>query len=132
MSPRRRGLTVCAEPGCAELTDTIRCPTHATAKTREYNANRPTAAQRGYDSRWQATRKRYLLAHPTCQHPGCTEPATDVDHIDGLGPLAPRGHDESNLQAMCRPHHTRKTNRFDGGYGNPRRPSDDADRPGSR
>jgi 5-methylcytosine-specific restriction protein A len=122
MSPSRRLRSVCAEPGCPELTDTVRCPNHASAKTREYNANRPNAAERGYDGRWQATRRRCLLAHPTCEWSGCNQPATDVDHLDGLGPLGPLGHDQANLQALCHPHHTRLTNRYNGGYGNPKRP----------
>lgn len=35
--------------------------------------------------------------------------ATEVDHIDGLGPLGPRGFDPDNLQAMSHRHHSRKT-----------------------
>ncbi|MFC8494723.1 HNH endonuclease signature motif containing protein [Streptomyces sp. NPDC057235] len=37
--------------------------------------------------------------------------ATEVDHIDGLGPLGPRGFDPSNWQAMSKAHHARKTAR---------------------
>ena len=45
----------------------------------------------------------------------CDGRGTDVDHIDGQGPSSPRGHDWSNLQAMCHACHTRKTNTHDGG-----------------
>jgi len=37
--------------------------------------------------------------------------ATDVDHIDGLGPNGPRGHDWSNLRALCHSHHSQRTAR---------------------
>ncbi|WP_231626416.1 HNH endonuclease signature motif containing protein [Streptomyces apocyni] len=37
--------------------------------------------------------------------------ATEVDHIDGLGPLGPRGFDPANWQAMSKRHHSRKTAR---------------------
>ncbi|MEU1945275.1 hypothetical protein ABZ554_23285 [Streptomyces sp. NPDC020125] len=32
-----------------------------------------------------------------------------VDHVDGLGPLGPRGHDWANLRAMTKAHHSRET-----------------------
>lgn len=54
----------------------------------------------------------YLLAHPICEDPvGCIEPATDVDHIDGLGPNGPRGHDWDNLRSSCHSHHSKRTAR---------------------
>ncbi|GGM75653.1 hypothetical protein GCM10012275_52940 [Longimycelium tulufanense] len=34
----------------------------------------------------------------------CTEPATDVDHVDD-----PHGHRPENLQSLCRWHHNRKS-----------------------
>ncbi len=81
------------------------------------DAKRPTPAQRGYNTQWQTTRDRYLDTHPQCQWPGCDQPATQVDHIDGQGPLAPNGHDPVNLQALCAPHHSHKTVTQDGGFG---------------
>ncbi|TFB96539.1 HNH endonuclease [Cryobacterium sp. MDB2-A-2] len=47
--------------------------------------------------------------------------ATQVDHIDGLGPNGPRGFDNNNLQALSASHHSRKTASRDGGFGNPKR-----------
>ncbi|MBO3674864.1 HNH endonuclease [Streptomyces sp. NEAU-YJ-81] len=32
-----------------------------------------------------------------------------MDHVDGLGPLGPRGHDWANLRAMTKAHHSRET-----------------------
>lgn len=41
-----------------------------------------------------------------CQHPGCSGPPDEVDHIK-------RGDDHTltNLQALCRDHHKQKTSR---------------------
>ena len=44
--------------------------------------------------------------------------ATDVDHIIPVeGPLDPLFWDETNWQSLCHPHHSRKTNAEDGGFG---------------
>lgn len=65
---------------------------------------RPTTAQRGYGAKWQRTRRRYLRNHPYCEE--CGAQAVDVHHLDELGPLGPRGHDDSNLQALCKSCHS--------------------------
>jgi 5-methylcytosine-specific restriction enzyme A len=81
---------------------------HATDQV--HDAQRGTAAQRGYDGRWQRTRLRYLQAHPhcaSCWQDGRVQAATDVHHItpkrDG------GGDDDSNLQALCHACHSRVT-----------------------
>jgi len=43
------------------------------------DAKRPTAAQRGYDGKWQRERAAYLKAYPVCSR--CGAPATVVNHI---------------------------------------------------
>lgn len=83
-------------------------------------AIRPTTAERGYGARWRRTRKAKLAQQPLCED--CAErgeamPATEVDHVDGLGPNGPRGHDLDNLRSLCKPCHSRKTVRCDGGLG---------------
>lgn len=103
-------LRVCAEPNCPELTTSTRCPAHTKAKRRAEDKRRPNARQRGYDSHWQRTRAEYLRLHPVCEDQrGCIEPATDVHHLDGRGPKGPKGHDHSNLQALCHAHHSSLT-----------------------
>lgn len=73
---------------------------------------------RTYGRRWQALRTAYLAQHPLCEC-GCGMPATVVDH------RTPHGGDPtlfwawSNLQAMTKPCHDRKTAIEDGGFGNP-------------
>lgn len=47
-------------------------------------------------------------------------PATEVDHVDGLGPLGPRGHDWSNLRALTKRCHSRVTARNQPGGWNAR------------
>lgn len=93
---------VCTHPECSQLVaGGGRCRRHR-AKD-----NRPSAAARGYDSRWQRTRGRFLRDHPSCEH--CGSPATEAHHRDGAGPRGPRGHDLTNLAALCKPCHSRVT-----------------------
>lgn len=80
--------------------------------------NRPSAAARGYDRQWRKKRAKYLRKHPFCAESGCSKRATHVDHIV---PLAAGGaDDESNFQSLCHSHHSIKTNKEDGGFGNPK------------
>ena len=100
--------------GCPNLCVTgSRCPDHAKDR-------RPTAARRGYDTKWQRTRQAKLTATPYCEQPGCFKPATEVDHIDGLGPLGPQGHTPGNLRSYCHPHHSQRTARDQPGGWNQR------------
>lgn len=101
-------MKICSQPGCGNLTDKAgRCPDcRRAAEQARGNAN-----TRGYDRAWRQTRHRYLTAHPLCCEPGCPRLATDVDHIDGLGPLGPNGHNPANLRGYCHPHHSQRTAR---------------------
>ena len=100
----------CRHPGCPELVDagTRYCEKHKQLHPEE---NR-SASKRGYGSRWQKARKRYLEAHPLCvecYRQGQYVKATDVDHI-----VPHRGDpelfwDEGNWQALCHSHHSMKT-----------------------
>ncbi|WP_108665159.1 hypothetical protein [Euzebya rosea] len=79
----------------------------------------PTATELGYDHHWTRTRNAYAAAHPDCEcggydrcdHPAgsCTVQPREVDHVDGLGPLGPHGHDWANLQHLCSTCHRRAT-----------------------
>jgi hypothetical protein len=80
---------------------------------------RPSAAKRGYGRAWRAIRADFLRAHPIC---ACGAAATEVDHVISLrrgGSNAP-----SNLQAMCKACHARKTVAVDGALGNGKNLSD--------
>lgn len=100
-------LKVCSRPGCPELTSDGRC----TGCRRQAEQTRGSAAQRGYDRRWRGTREAFLDVHPFCSENACLTIATVVDHIDGLGPHGPRGHDWLNLRPLCKAHHDRRTAR---------------------
>lgn len=56
-------------------------------------------------ARWQTIRRMVLDSEPLCRV--CSEPATDVDHIDGNN----ANNLLSNLQGLCHSCHSRKTRR---------------------
>lgn len=102
-----RALKVCSTAGCPELCPSGRC----TACQAKAEQTRGTATQRGYGKQWRAARRAFLRnpANVFCSEPGCLVAATDVDHIDGLGPSGPRGFDHTNLRAYCHSHHSKRT-----------------------
>jgi len=110
-----RAWSVCSTVGCPTLVPKAgRCEECRAEAERK---RKSTAHQRAYTSKdWQRTRTAFLRAHPYCECDECLAlpevmrpRATVVDHIDGLGPLGPRGHDWSNLRAMTHAHHSRHT-----------------------
>lgn len=107
----RRALKPCAgSPLCPELVAAGNyCPRHALDRNRA----KGSPDERGYDKAWRKTRGLYLYRHPACENCGVTADDTDrplhVDHIDGLGPFGPRGHDPDNLQTLCERCHGSKT-----------------------
>jgi 5-methylcytosine-specific restriction enzyme A len=68
---------------------------------RKRKDRRPSASKRGYGARWQRFRKRFLRDNPWCAR--CPNPATQVHHLDGLGPKGPLGFEPSNCEALCGP-----------------------------
>lgn len=94
----------CQHPGCPATTTGRRCTQHQ----RDYDRQHPRHKLYG-TKRWRQLRGRYITDHPWCAIPGCTLPATDVDHIVPLPDGAP--YDETNLQALCKRHHSQKTQR---------------------
>lgn len=114
-------MRLCIEAGCANPTEATRCKRHQRAKERGYDSRRPSAVERGYGAKWRKTRAAFLRDHPICEDAeGCIAAATDVDHIDGLGPNGPNGHDPANLRALCHSHHSQRTARDQpGGWHHP-------------
>lgn len=118
----RRALKPCADPLCPELVrpPARRCPEHE----REKDRARGTPAQRGYDHRWRAEADRYREQRRKagtyrCDHCGRADGTLEVDHVDGLGPLGPRGYDPENYQLLCRQDHQTKTAHQTGAKGAP-------------
>lgn len=83
------------------------------AKHRRKDNRRP-ARQRGYDAKWERTRVSYL-SHLAKQQGepkalcecGCGQLATDVHHLDGMGPWV--NNDFSNLEGLAHDCHSRRT-----------------------
>jgi 5-methylcytosine-specific restriction protein A len=120
----RRAMSVCSTPGCPELTEGGRCK----GCQERARVLRRATKRKPYDrAAWSRTRLAYLRANPYCECDECMalslllRPlATEVNHIDGLGPLGPRGHDWTNLQSMTKAHHSRITAREQPGGWNDR------------
>jgi len=83
-------------------------------------SKRKTTAQRGYGRKWQKARAAYLAKHPLCVRCEASDrvtAATDLDHI------VPHKGDmvlfwvRNNWQGLCKPCHSRKTAKEDGGFG---------------
>ncbi|WP_246694784.1 HNH endonuclease signature motif containing protein [Methylobacterium sp. WL6] len=70
---------------------------------------RPTAAQRGYGSRWRKARATYLARNPHCRmcaRDGRQTVAVVVDHIEPhRGDQAKFWDTAGNWQGLCQPHH---------------------------
>jgi 5-methylcytosine-specific restriction enzyme A len=118
-------LRPCPSPGCSALVPRGRCPRHAVqAEARlalsraNAEATRPAAHLRGYDHAWSAVRKQFLGTHPLCVV--CAAPATEADHIVSIREAPELRLKWSNLRALCKPCHSRRTAR-DQGFGKARR-----------
>lgn len=98
----------CNHPGCPKLTDGYYCEEHHAL----HSNDRASSSKRGYGSRWQKARARYLKAHPLCvfcKREGKLEKATVVDHITPHRGDRVLFWDEANWQALCKPCHDKKT-----------------------
>jgi 5-methylcytosine-specific restriction protein A len=66
--------------------------------------HRPNAAARGYDHAWSKLRAQHLALHPLCIR--CNAPAVVVDHVKTVRSHPHLRLDPSNLQSLCRSHHS--------------------------
>jgi 5-methylcytosine-specific restriction protein A len=99
--------------GCPELVEYGYCEKHKREDSAiRYDKERGTAAQRGYNKRWQKARMSFLKRHPLCvecEVRGLLRPAQVVDHI-----IPHKGNkqlfwDRDNWQALCKACHDEKT-----------------------
>lgn len=77
-----------------------------------HRGERASSSKRGYNSKWQKARARYLKVHPLCVHCAREErlvKATVVDHITPHRGDPVLFWDESNWQPLCKPCHDKKT-----------------------
>lgn len=70
-------------------------------RRRDNDRRRPNATDRGYDHAWRKARAEFLAINPRCSWPGCTTPASVVDHV-----MPHRGNqvlfwNRANWQALC-------------------------------
>jgi 5-methylcytosine-specific restriction enzyme A len=112
----------CTWPGCGKFSASpgSRCERHRKVASKEYEARRPSAHDRGYTSVWRKAREGFLRNHPTCKLcdlTGRATPSTIVDHVIPHKGDKVRFWDSSNWQALCKPCHDRKTATEDGGWG---------------
>ncbi len=97
----------CPKPGHPPITGRG-CPACARERGRAYDSTRPSAAKRGYDRDWYAFRADYLRRYPACRR--CGQPATEAHHVVPLRAGGLR-FDPSNLEPLCKPHHSQVTAR---------------------
>ena len=113
----------CNKAGCPALaTDGRYCQKHLeelrakqTAERRVRDARRQRGSSKIYGASWRKIRSAHLMDHPLCVI--CGEPAQVVDHV-----IPHKGNPElfrnpDNLQSLCGSCHSRKTARYDGGFG---------------
>jgi 5-methylcytosine-specific restriction protein A len=86
------------------------CAAHAKQQDRSYEAQRGSAAHRGYDYRWAKISSAVLQEEPNCRDPfakGCSQQSAHCDHII---PKRQGGSDaRCNLQGLCSGCHSAKT-----------------------
>ena len=88
-------------------------------RAKAYNAKRDPAITAMYRCKqWFKLRARVKHEEPVCRTRFCGQLATDVDHIRPHKGDPRLFFDRGNLQALCHGCHSRKTSRFDGGFGN--------------
>ena len=85
-------------------------------RTKERDKRKGDRHQRGYGEDWTKLRNAFIQENPLCVEclkEGVTNPENiEIDHIEPIsGVNDPRRLDWSNLQALCRSHHKRKTDR---------------------
>lgn len=92
--------------GCV-LASGERCQ-HSIQRDRErkarFDQTRPSARERGYDTKWQKEAKAYLAAHPHCRM--CGNPSQVVDHITPHKGDRRLFWSRSNWQPLCVPCHS--------------------------
>lgn len=90
------------------------CPARQKKKWQDYDAQRPSSTERGYDADWRRCRAVYLRANPFCAD--CLarkrlRPAEEVHHTVKIRDDPSRRLDWSVLVGLCKPCHSARTAR---------------------
>ncbi|MBM3762429.1 MAG: HNH endonuclease [Acidobacteria bacterium] len=107
-------LRYCAQPGCGERVKGGYCAKHSAAHHRRRDEHRGNSTQRGYDAGWRKLAALVLAESPLCVDclaNGRSVPASEVHHVERLRDAPARRLDPSNLMALCKPCHSRRTAR---------------------
>jgi len=103
-------LRKCTYPGCNVLVKRGRCIAHPTKRV-----VRDPAIKKLYNSlQWKAMRAAQLASHPwctECDKRNALVMATEVDHIQPHEGNPQSFFDATNLQSLCKPHHSNKTSK---------------------
>ncbi|WP_408734794.1 HNH endonuclease [Gluconobacter morbifer] len=81
-------------------------------RNQQYDRHRGSASARGYDRKWQAFRKWFLIRNPLChdcRREQLLTPATEVHHIQKLRDAPDRRLDATNCMALCHSCHSTRT-----------------------
>lgn len=117
----------CTSPGCPNLVrGGGRCEGCGKRDEKADRDRRGSSAERGYGSKWQAFRLKYLADHPLCvlcaeEKPPKVTAATVVDHIKAHKGDQILFWDLANLRPLCKPHHDRIVS--EGDFGRPPAPA---------
>lgn len=121
-------LRPCTFPGCGELIASgSKCDKHKKEAAQADNRAKGSSWSRGYDAEWDRVRKKALKRDQyLCQRCLLEDdrmvPAEHVDHIKPFGGKKdPLRLDLKNLKSLCKPCHSRKTAKEDGGFGRPKK-----------
>jgi 5-methylcytosine-specific restriction protein A len=120
-----RPLRPCLHYGCRELVrGQARCELHTKSRAAQYAADPVRkASQRLYASRrWKDLRLQAIAAEPTCRMcraRGIVRAGTHLDHVTPWHDEVTFWQPEGGFQVLCASCHSSKTNRADGGFGNP-------------
>jgi 5-methylcytosine-specific restriction enzyme A len=117
-----RAKRVCG--GCKQLIPGgARCPTCTSQQRQAHDKQRGSFRARGYSSRWDALRRRFLAEYPLCgmrppglapvmsrcHDAGLHTPATVCDHVVPVRVDPAAMWSVGNLQALCAGCHNAKT-----------------------
>ena len=119
-----RPKSICCYAGCQRTIEQPKyCASHQKIMELREKArknNHQSEFTKLYNWDWRKFRDRYVKEHPLCIHclaKGILTPTQEIDHI------VPHQGDkdlfwkEDNLQALCKPCHSIKTAKYDGGFG---------------
>jgi len=117
----------CSYSGCPKITSSRFCEKHERSvkkKSQQYDRERDQTEERQWihSPRWRKASRMFLDEHPLCaecERKGRTTGAYLVDHIESHRGDHEKFWNQSNWQSMCGSCHSSKTNKEDGGYGNP-------------